>query len=802
MKPGLWLRWSIRDLRARWVQVAVIAMIIAVGTGVFAGLGSTARWRRLTNDESYRAVRMHDLRVELAEGSLVPEGMLIDAVGSLPGVALAQERLTVPVQVDASAGDETILVPGRLISFDPSRRTRIDEPFVMRGSGIDSFDQEALLEANFADHYALPDSGTVRLGSGMRLGYSGVALAPEYFMVMTEEGGMMAEANFAALFAPLEVVQSAGGVDGMINDLVMRVSPGVDIADLRDAIEQRLTTALPGTAATVHLAHDDLVHRVLYEDIENDQKFWTVFALLIFAGAVFAAFNLTSRMVESQRRQIGIGMAIGVPRWKLALRPLLVAFEIAILGVVFGVAIGIGVGAGLRTLFVSMIPMPIWRTPFQTDMFARAAALGLVLPFVAAAWPVWRAVRVAPVDAIRTAHLAAKSGLAPLVKRLPLPKRTTVRMPLSNVARAPRRTVLTALGIAASIAALVATLGMLDSFIRTIETGETEQLQAVPDRMTAELSGFVPLSSKTLAAIREAPAVERAEPAIRVAGRVVGEEDIDLRIQLLDLEGGMWTPSITRGSSESGDGIVLSEEAAEDLNLDVGDEILLEHPFRVDKFSLTRKKTRIEVVGLHPNPMRAEAFMDDSNARLMGLEGFANSVQVDPLAGQADVRRELFDVPSVVSVQSVAAIADLYRELVSQFVDILRFLQLFVLALAVLIAFNATSINLDERARENATMFAFGMRVRTVLRMTTVEGLVVGILGTAIGVIGGLAIVSWMVSVLIEDTMPELGMSVTLTGSTVTTALVLGVIAVAIAPLFAVRKLRRMDIPSTLRVVE
>jgi putative ABC transport system permease protein len=37
---------------------------------------------------------------------------------------------------------------------------------------------------------------------------------------------------------------------------------------------------------------------------------------------------------------------------------------------------------------------------------------------------------------------------------------------------------------------------------------------------------------------------------------------------------------------------------------------------------------------------------------------------------------------------------------------------------------------------------------------------------------------------------------------TVLTAVVLGVVAVALAPLLTVRRLRRMDIPGTLRVVE
>ena len=50
---------------------------------------------------------------------------------------------------------------------------------------------------------------------------------------------------------------------------------------------------------------------MLYDDIDNDQKFFTIFALLILAGAAFAAFNLIGRIVEAQRREIGVGMSLG-----------------------------------------------------------------------------------------------------------------------------------------------------------------------------------------------------------------------------------------------------------------------------------------------------------------------------------------------------------------------------------------------------------------------------------------------------------------------------------------------------------
>jgi len=54
----------------------------------------------------------------------------------------------------------------------------------------------------------------------------------------------------------------------------------------------------------------------------------------------------------------------------------------------------------------------------------------------------------------------------------------------------------------------------------------------------------------------------------------------------------------------------------------------------------------------------------------------------------------------------------------------------------------------------------------------------------------------------LPSTMPDLTVLIDVAPSTYLTAAVMGVVAVAIAPLLTIRKLHRMDIPSTLRVVE
>jgi putative ABC transport system permease protein len=63
-------------------------------------------------------------------------------------------------------------------------------------------------------------------------------------------------------------------------------------------------------------------------------------------------------------------------------------------------------------------------------------------------------------------------------------------------------------------------------------------------------------------------------------------------------------------------------------------------------------------------------------------------------------------------------------------------------------------------------------------------------------------LLSWLIGELLPTTLPHLEIVTALAGQTIAIAVVLGVVAVGLAPVLTVRKLRRMDIPSTLRVVE
>ena len=231
----------------------------------------------------------------------------------------------------------------------------------------------AVLERNFADYYDLPPNGTVGLGGGVTLDIVGIGMAPEYFFITTEDGGFFAQANFAALFTSLTTAQEIAGRPGQVNDLVLALRDGADVETVRSQVQAAFDASDTGLGVTVMTKQDEDAYRILYDDIEGDRQFWNVFAGLILVGAAFGAFNLSSRMVEAQRRELGIGMALGASRVQLAMRPMLVGVEIAIAGVVMGIAIGALAVELIRPVYTTMLPLPVWITDFQWDQFVRGA---------------------------------------------------------------------------------------------------------------------------------------------------------------------------------------------------------------------------------------------------------------------------------------------------------------------------------------------------------------------------------------------------------------------------------------------
>ena len=831
---ALRLRWALRDAKARWVQVVGIAFMIAIGTGMFAGLSSFTLWRIISNEESLALTNMYDIRARLGADGFLPQGSLTALAESIDGVEAAEERLISNTQAEVDTADGPIFVRARIIGVDLSDGgPSVNGVELIEGREIDATEfgePVVLIERNFGVFYELPNQGELRLGGDVSLRYVGQAVSPEYFIIV-EEGNFVGQANLVVVFTSLETAQELSGNSGQVNDLVLTVKAGTDLTDVEAALLAQTSERHPGTNLKLMRPEDDASYLALTQDPEGDQQVYNVLALVLFAGAAFAALNFAARMVETQRREIGTSMALGVNPTAIAMRPVLVGVQIAILGVVFGVGIGLLIGKLMAGVLEAFLTLPVFITPFQTGIFLRVAAIGFLLPILAVLWPAFRATRVKPVEAIKTGHLAARGGgLAPVISRLPLPGSSLGRMPFRNLLRAPRRTFLTLFALTAVLAILFGIVGMRDSFLSTLEEGDEELLRGVPDRLTVQLDSFYPLDSPEVNNVINGGALGVAEPGITIAAsaHMLGEsaetslEAVDLEsaqevlhgietgalqvsVQFIDFKGDFWTPSVLEGAlSVDKPGIVLARKAASDLGVGVGDEIKLIHPIRTGPGAFGIEASTMPVIAIHPHPLRFYAYIDIRHAGLAGLDGFANTVSGTPAkdGGLSDVKRALFGAPGVSTVQGLSESFEATSDIFEQVSAIFLIIEIFVIALALLIAFNTANINSDERQRDHATMFAYGIPVRRVIGNLAMEGLVLGVLAAILGIVLGYALLLWMILSLVPASYPDMGVILTINIPAMASFLGAGIAVVALAPALTVRKLQKMDIPGTLRVLE
>jgi putative ABC transport system permease protein len=320
-----------------------------------------------------------------------------------------------------------------------------------------------------------------------------------------------------------------------------------------------------------------------------------------------------------------------------------------------------------------------------------------------------------------------------------------------------------------------------------------DRFRATDDPAVRSLSG-APVAATTDAKLRIPAGLSSA-----------GGERIDVVVETIPADSPVWLPRASEGRLPRGpDEVLIAASAAEDLGVGAGDQITLTHPRRVGPDQFVPTMTTVQVSGTHPDPFRFPVYMAADAASTFGLTGQVNAVDIVPPSGVGGgaAERALIRMPGVASIESASTLSDALDEGLDEFAAIIWVVVVIAIVLVLLIAFNSTAINAEERAREYATMFAYGLPVRTVLRLAVVESLIIGVLATAVGVGLGFLILGWVVNVSLEEVLPELGVVSSLSFGTVVLAAISGAGAMALAPLLTVRRLRRMDVPSTLRVVE
>ena len=473
-----------------------------------------------------------------------------------------------------------------------------------------------------------------------------------------------------------------------------------------------------------------------------------VFPVIFFLVAALACLTTMTRMVEEQRTQIGALKALGFSRLAISKKYIGYAFSASLVGGILGLALGCTlIPLVIANAFNIMYAIPALEFKPQIGLYFGAVLAAVACTTGAALWACLSTLMAAPADLMRPR--APKAGkrvflehIRPLWRRLTFTWKVTMR----NLFRYQRRFWMTVIGIGGCTALIVAGFGLHESIFSILneqfdhvfrydallglDAGQ-EELDAV-ERYLADspwVEDYLQGSDILVEASTRGPAQsaylrtvadqERFAQFIRLSHRLDG------------------TPAVL-----TADGVVVTEKLAELLEVSPGDTITLE---------ADGKRVEARVADIAENYAYHYIYVSEEYYRaLFGKDARRNVMllRYSEGAGEAESDAVSADLMALDGVDSYSYIATL-RDNFTDSMEAIDYAVVIIItaaaALAFVVLYNLTNINITERVRELATLKVLGFFDREVTAYVYRENLFLTLFGIVLGLVMGRFLHAWMV---------------------------------------------------------
>jgi putative ABC transport system permease protein len=783
-------RKLVRDLWRLRGQVISIALIVAAGVMSVITLQSTYQTLERARADYYRDYRFADVFASLNRAPLPA----VRRLELIPGVAAVDTRITMLVQLRVPG--LALPATGKLVSVPESGQPPLNRLHLRSGRWVaPGAADEALVSERFAavNGLRVGDTLTAVLNGRQRtLRVVGLALSPEFVYEIEATGGFISDERlFGVLWLGRSALEAANDMTAAFNDLAVRLAPGASTRHVIAAIDDVLD-GYGGLGA--YDRNDQLSARILDDEIAQNRATANVLPVVFLGIAAFLLNIVLLRLITLEREQIGTLKAFGYTDRDVALHYLRLAAAPVVLGGVLGVLAGLWLGAGYTELYAHYFRFPELRYQVNWSV-AVVAVLVSAAAALAGAWQAMRtAARLQPAQAMRP---DAPAQFRPLfIERVGLHRylSSAQRMVLRNIERRPLRALLSALGVAFSLAILVLGMVMLDSMRAMIDT----QFRAV-QREDAAVSFTHAVDASAARELVRVPGVLEAEPYRAVPARLShGHTRRTVALTGVEPQGRM-RPLIDEAGSRHElpqGGIVLGHRLAGVLGVQRGDTLRLE---LLDRGGAVR---HVEVAALMQEMIGLNAYMSlPELGRLLRDAPQASGAYLRLERGaEPDVYDALRDRPVVASTVSKLAMIRSFEDQVAESLTLtMTILVTLASVLAIGVIYNGARIALSERGRELASLRVLGFTRAEVAAMLLGEQGVITLIGLPLGAfIGG-----GMAALIIRAFDTEMyRMPLVLVAGTFFKGAAIIMIIAALAGLLVRRRLDRADLIAVLKTRE
>jgi putative ABC transport system permease protein len=565
-----------------------------------------------------------------------------------------------------------------------------------------------------------------------------------------------------------------------------------------------------------------------------DQKgFFTVMTniLLGFAGVAvfvgaFLILNTFSIIVAQRTRELALMRALGGTRRQLVTSVLIEAATVGFVAALIGIGLGIGVGDLVARILIGQADGTLQIAPLQFPIGGLVGCLlvGTVTTVLAAVFPALRASRVAPIAALRETadqpkpmiRLAIAGGVltaagTALVIRMANPTQLLIGVlcafagvalltPLiagpvvtvlgrvvkrsvpgdlgrRNSARNPRRTAITAAALMIGVALVTAGSTITSSIKASLA-------EAIGGSLTADLAVFgdtgngTTIDSQRMAQIRGIQTVDLVAGSANAQATVGGRsafvetwDDNGAANLLMSRHAVQGTVDIVSGQ------VMLSQSEAKDRNVTLGDHL---------RITLPRGEADYTVAGIYADTriddgiIMAWADAQKTFPRVLVSAAFIKVQSGRSVADTQQQVNQVLDDPEL-SAQTVQQAIDQLDGVFDLILNVVQGLLAVAMIIAVLGIVNTLVLSVLERTRELGLLRAVGLRRGQLLRMITVESVLISLFGAILGLVVGALLGAAVTRGLRNEGFDQLAMPWTQMAVYLVAAALVGVLA-AIAP--------------------
>lgn len=766
-----------RDLGRRRSQVAAVAVTVFCGILLFAANNDAAGNLGSSYRELYDRLEFADV---WATGGPVAD--VVEELAHDPDVTAVSVRsqLDAPIRI----GDRQVV--GTVIGMPTADEPPLNRLLVLEGRGFDTADRGravAVVEQHAWTEFDLEpgDSISVRGTSGwVDAEVVGGAASAEYlWLAPSRQQIFTLPDEFAVVFLPEPLAAS------LAPDTPRQLAASVRGHDPATA-ERLAGRASELGAADAYTRADQASNAALQSDVTGFQQLSFLFPLLFLVVAGMAAFVLLNRLVRIERPQIGMMVANGMGARTVRRHYTSHAAVAVLLGAVPGVILGALLGRWISGVYTDFVDVPITVIRFSPATVAWSIGFCVVVVLVAGGLPARAAARIVPAEAMRPVapRVVTRRSLAERLWPRPLPQ--GVKMVVRNVTRSRRRFLSTAFGVVLALVLLITSLGLSDTVFAVVD----RQFDDI-DRRDLTVTFDHAVDDADLAALADRADVATAErfveaPAVLVAGTTASD-------QLLQV----FEPGTRAHGFDDplpAEGVVLSDLARRELDVDVGDPVEVLLPTLGDG---TAARLPATVAGIVDEPVPSVVYTSIDQWERWSAP--ATDVAVVTLVDRdqhQSVRAALAADPSIVAVVDQRAMVEAVRSLMGLTYLFVGLMVAFALVMAIALVYNMVSVSLAERTGEVATLRANGVGDRFVRRTVTAENL----LTVAAGVVPG-TVIGWYVARFFIGQFDTESFSFDLVVHPRSVVLAIGFVVVAalVAQWPGLRALDRLDLASVVR---